>query len=94
MVDSGAIRLHLVITGYVQGVGFRYSARHEANSLGLNGWVRNTSDGSVEAVVEGGPDAVRSFVSWARSGPSGASVQSVETDEEAPRGERSFQILT
>jgi acylphosphatase len=91
--ESDPLRLHLVISGYVQGVGFRYSAQREARSLGLGGWVRNAPDGSVEAVVEGESGAVRSFVDWAHSGPSGAAVDSVGTEEEAPQGERGFQIL-
>lgn len=93
MADSSPRRLHVVIVGYVQGVGFRYAAQHRARLLGLHGWVRNTSDGSVEAVVEGEPDLVCSFVDWARSGPSGASVESVETRDETPRGEPEFRIL-
>jgi acylphosphatase len=91
--DSGSSRLFLVISGRVQGVGFRYSAQRQANSLGIHGWVRNRSDGSVEAVIEGSHDAVRSFVSWARAGPSGASVDWIETSEEALHGEAGFRIL-
>jgi acylphosphatase len=91
--ENRPLRLHLSITGYVQGVSFRYSAQRQARSLGLSGWVRNAPDGSVEAVVEGEPEAVRSFVTWARSGPSGAAVDSLETEEEAPQGERGFRIL-
>jgi acylphosphatase len=91
--EFGPLRLHLSITGYVQGVSFRYFAQREARSLGLGGWVRNAPDGSVEAVVEGEPEAVRSFVTWAHSGPSGAAVDSVESEEEAPQGERVFRIL-
>lgn len=91
--ESNPSRLHLVITGYVQGVSFRYFAQRQARSLGLGGWVRNVPDGSVEAVVEGEPGAVRSFVDWAYSGPPGAAVDSVETEEEAPQGERGFRIL-
>jgi acylphosphatase len=91
--ESHPQRLHVVVRGHVQGVNFRYSAQRQARSLGLNGWICNAPDGSVEAVIEGEPDAVRSFVSWAHSGPSGAAVDSVDTDEEPPRGERGFRIL-
>jgi acylphosphatase len=93
VVESNPLRLHLVITGHVQGVAFRYSAQRQARLLGLNGWVRNLPDGSVEAVVEGKPEAARSFVTWTNSGPSSAAVDSVETDEESPRGELGFRIL-
>jgi acylphosphatase len=91
--ESNPQRVHLVIRGYVQGVNFRYSAQRQARSLGLSGWVRNTPNGSVEAVVEGDPEAVRSFVNWAHSGPSGAAVDVVDTDEEPSRGEHGFRIL-
>jgi acylphosphatase len=82
-----------MITGHVQGVSFRYSAQRQARSFGLDGWVRNAPDGSVEVVVEGEPEAVRLFVNWAHSGPPGATVDSIDTEEEAPRGEQGFRIL-
>jgi acylphosphatase len=91
--DSGVSRLYLVISGQVQGVGFRYAAQRQAHSLGIRGWVRNMSDGTVEAVIEGNRDAVRSFVSWARAGPSGASVDWIETSQEPLHGETEFRIL-
>jgi acylphosphatase len=91
--ESNPQRVHVVVRGYVQGVKFRYSAQRQARSLGLNGWVRNAPDGSVEAVVEGEPEAMRSFVTWMHSGPSGASVDSVDTDEEPAQGEVGFRIL-
>ena len=87
-------RVHLRISGMVQGVSFRFAARRQAQSLDLNGWVRNTKNGSVEAVVEGEPEAVRSFVRWAHSGPSGAVVESVQSSEEPTQGEWGFRILT
>jgi acylphosphatase len=91
--ESNPKRVHIVVRGHVQGVNFRYSAQRQARSLGLNGWVRNTTDGSVEAVVEGDPEAIRSFVNWAHSGPSDAAVDAVDADEESPQGERGFRIL-
>lgn len=93
VAESKPLRLHLVISGQVQGVGFRYSAQQQARSLDLNGWVRNLPGGSVEAVVEGEPEAVGTFVTWAHSGPSGAVVDSVETEAESPRGEPGFRIV-
>jgi acylphosphatase len=92
--ETSPSRIYVVITGDVQGVGFRYAAQRRAQSLGLQGWVRNAPNGSVEAVIEGSRDAVRSFTTWAESGPSGASVDWIETSEEPLQGENGFRILT
>jgi len=72
---------HLRISGRVQGVGFRYSMSEEAERLGVTGWVRNRRDGTVEAVLDGAPDAVDAILAWARRGPRGASVTEVEVSE-------------
>ena len=72
---------HLKISGRVQGVGFRYSMSEEAARLGVTGWVRNRRDGTVEAVIDGAPDAVEAVLAWARRGPRGASVTEVEVVE-------------
>lgn len=69
----------LVIRGRVQGVFFRESMRQEAARLGITGWVRNTREGTVEAVVQGSGDAVEAMTRWAHRGPEDARVQSVET---------------
>jgi len=68
----------LRISGLVQGVGFRYSMVEEARLLGLNGWVRNRRDGTVEAMVDGPPEAVNAILAWARRGPPGARVTDVQ----------------
>jgi acylphosphatase len=70
--------LRLVIHGRVQGVFFRDSMRREAQNLSVCGWVRNRSDGTVEAVVHGEPAAVDSIVRWAQNGPQHAKVVGVE----------------
>jgi acylphosphatase len=80
-------RTTLRIRGKVQGVFYRDSARQEALRLGLKGWVRNRSDGSVEAVVEGLPEAIEAFVTWCRRGPPAAQVTDVERAEAEARGE-------
>ena len=86
-------RAHLMISGHVQGVFFRDSMRQEARSLGVTGWVRNTFDGKVEAVVEGERDAVDRLIHWSQRGPSGARVETVETLWEPYVGEfPSFEI--
>jgi acylphosphatase len=68
----------LNIFGEVQGVGFRYHFSERAQGLGIAGWVRNRRDGSVEAMVEGTPDAVEALLAWARLGPPAARVERVE----------------
>jgi acylphosphatase len=70
--------LRLVIHGRVQGVFFRDSMRREAQNLAVAGWVRNRSDGSVEAAVHGEPSAVDTIVRWAQHGPQHAQVVGVE----------------
>jgi acylphosphatase len=85
-------RARVVIHGRVQGVFFRAETRDRARSLGLDGWVRNTGDGSVEAVFEGDDDRVGSLVGWCRRGPRGAIVDDFEVEWERPLGESTFDV--
>jgi acylphosphatase len=85
-------RVRVRITGFVQGVGFRYEMRDRAGSLDLAGWVRNEPDGSVEAVFEGEPARVDSIVEWCRRGPRGAQVGQVDVVEERVTGEDGFRV--
>lgn len=87
-----AVRKRVVISGLVQGVWFRASAREEAALQGVAGWVRNLPGGQVEAVFEGEPDAVDRMVSWARSGPPRARVEHVDVTEEQPEGLAGFSV--
>ena len=71
----------LEIWGRVQGVYFRQSMVECAQSLGVNGWVRNRQDGSVEATVAGHPQAIERMLAWAHQGPPGARVDRVDVQQ-------------
>jgi acylphosphatase len=81
------INKHTVVTrqlqiyGRVQGVGFRHATQRKARELDITGWVRNRIDGSVEAMVQGSPDAVEAMIAWARRGPASAAVNEVRITE-------------
>jgi acylphosphatase len=88
------IRVRLVIEGRVQGVFFRDSTRKEALSLGVCGWVKNRSDGAVEALVEGPEDKVKKLAKWCHQGPPYAQVTRVHEIQEEWEGEfSSFDIV-
>jgi acylphosphatase len=84
------IRRRLVVHGYVQGVGFRYSLARQAKSRGVAGSAANRPDGTVAVVLEGELEAVESLVRWCEEGPRGAVVDRVEVLEEQPQGLRGF----
>ncbi|GIU94036.1 MAG: acylphosphatase [Gaiellaceae bacterium] len=86
------IRRRVVISGRVQGVYFRDTVRRAALAAGVSGWVRNNRDGTVEAVLEGEPEAVDRVVAVCRTGPPGARVDHVAVSEESPEGLRGFTI--
>jgi acylphosphatase len=86
------VRRHLVIRGRVQGVAFRWSTREQAHRLGVDGWVRNLVDGSVEAVFEGPADEVARAEAFCASGPPAARVTSVDACDEAPEGLAGFEV--
>lgn len=71
----------LRIHGRVQGVGFRYAMLDEAARLGVSGWVRNQSDGTVESVIQGSAETVEAITRWARHGPPGARVTAVDVSD-------------
>jgi acylphosphatase len=81
-----------LVGGRVQGVFFRDTTRRRADAAGVAGWVRNTPDGTVEAVFEGEPEAVEEMVEFSRRGPSRAEVESVETFDEEPEGLSGFEV--
>jgi len=81
-----AVRVHLYISGRVQGVFYRRNAMQEAKGLGLTGWVRNLPDRRVEAVAEGDEKRVEEFISWCRKGPPLAIVREVKIHREPATG--------
>ncbi|MGE8201194.1 acylphosphatase [Variovorax sp. 2RAF20] len=81
MNNAITVARHLVIRGVVQGVGYRWSMVQAAQRLGVQGWVRNRRDGSVEALAIGEAGAVEALVRWAQQGPDGARVDAVDVDE-------------
>ena len=85
-----AERRRVVAHGNVQGVFFRESTRKEAERRGVAGWAENLHDGTVEAVFEGGADAVDAMVAFVRGGPGHATVSSVDVSSEAPEGLSGF----
>ena len=87
-------RIRFVVTGRVQGVGFRWFVKAEARPLGLTGWVRNREDGAVEGEVEGRDDALEALIPCLEEGPSSAIVTNVEISEISDDGQhyKQFEI--
>ena len=85
-------RRHVVIYGFVQGVGFRFGVERTAKALGVAGWVRNRPDGAVEAVFEGERAGVEALVEFCRRGPRGAEVERVDVEEESAEGLAGFRV--
>jgi acylphosphatase len=85
-------RVHVIVSGHVQGVFFSTACARPAEQRGVAGWIRNRDDGCVEAVFEGSPAAVDDLVAWCRSGTRAAFVTGLESFDESPIGERGFRI--
>jgi len=75
-------KVHVIISGRVQGVWFRSSTKGKAEQLGITGWVRNTSDGNVEAVFEGDEKIIKVMIEWCNHGPPLAKVDAVEVEKQ------------
>jgi acylphosphatase len=73
--------LHIIISGLVQGVGYREWLRGQAFAAGVAGWVRNRADGTVEAVLSGPPESVEMLIAEAMKGPPGARVDDIRRSE-------------
>jgi acylphosphatase len=78
------ITRHVTIIGRVQGVGYRDWMVRAANRLGVSGWVRNSGDATVEAVVQGEPDSIEALLAACRRGPPHAHVEDIRTEQAAP----------
>ena len=89
----GTKRVHVLVSGEVQGVFFRAECASRARERGLGGFVRNLADGRVEAAFEGEAGTVDELVAWCRTGPPRATVAGVETEDQEPVGETEFSIL-
>jgi len=86
------IRRRVVVHGHVQGVFFRETTRRRAEAAGVEGWVRNRSDGAVEMALEGERDAVERLVRFCEHGPRGARVEWVDVISEEPEGLAGFTV--
>jgi acylphosphatase len=85
-------RAHVIVTGRVQGISFRYYTQRKASALGLCGYVRNLPNGNVEIVAEGEEATIQKLIDWARTGPPSAEVTELTTRFSEPTGE--FDLFT
>ena len=84
--------VHVIISGRVQGVWFRASNKNKAEQLGITGWVRNTSEGDVEAVFVGDKDILDEMIKWCNQGPAHAKVNNVKVEN--IRSTNDFETFT
>ena len=91
-MDDNLVRRRVRVSGRVQGVFFRDSARRRAKAHGVAGWIANRRDGAVEAVLEGPPEAVERVLRFMQTGPPQATVEHLEVENEAPEGLTGFEI--
>jgi acylphosphatase len=91
-VSGDRVRVRVVVTGIVQGVWFRDSCREQARAVHVGGYVRNRTDGAVEAEFEGPPAAVARMVAWCREGPRRARVDDVHVETVPTTGDARFAV--
>ncbi len=93
-MSSPKTRVHVVISGLVQGVFFRHYTRKYAIQYNLTGWVKNRSDGDVEAIFEGGEESIALMIDWCRGGPPSAQVSHIDiSHEESTNTFPDFRII-
>ncbi len=85
-------RVHVIVAGLVQGVGYRYTMRMVAREAGVAGWVRNLRDGTVEAEVEGTDAQIDEVLAWMAEGPPGSRVDSARVQDVTVTGQRGFDV--
>jgi len=90
MSDDDLTSMRMRIEGFVQAVGYRNFAIAEATRLGLNGWIRNRADGTVEVLISGPTKTVEAFIAQAAKGPPGSQVKSFELHNSEPPAEKGF----
>jgi acylphosphatase len=93
MPKHAAAAFRAIVSGRVQGVGFRWSAQERARRLGLSGWVRNLPGGDVETWAEGAPAALAAYRAWLDKGPVHAHVAAITAEPTEPQSYPSFEIL-
>jgi Acylphosphatases len=85
-------RVHAIVSGDVQGVGYRYTARMYAERFGVTGWIRNRRDGTVEAEVEGDSESVDEMLAWMAEGPPGSRVDGARVEDLPAAGGAGFEV--
>ncbi len=85
--------IHLHITGKVQGVFYRATAKKIAHQLNITGWIKNSKDGNVEAIATGNQDQLQEFIKWCEQGPENAKVKNVVVTQEVEMPFDSFEIV-
>jgi len=87
------VRVRIIVSGRVQGVGYRNNVFKQAKKIGVNGWVRNLGDGRVEAVFEGEKQEVERIINWAKKGPLFANISDFKIEWQEPKGEfNNFEV--
>lgn len=85
--------VHLVIKGKVQGVFYRATAKEMAEKLSLNGWIKNTAEGHVEATIQGSQEQIDQYIAWCWKGPARAKVDAIEINETPEIQLNGFQVV-